>query len=338
VRPWILIVFAMAPGGCLSGDDGFNGGGDADADTDGDTDGDTDADTDSCADIPNGPFELQEVQGLASEDLAFDGDGNLVGSDDNAIYKSAYGDGPSIFVPDIQFRAGMRYSSDGDLVICNNSGGYEGGADELTRIDPEGVRHTIISGLSYPNGITADRNGFVYFTEQSANAVRRVDPLSGDFSYMVDPGGIAAPNGISFAADYQTLYVSGFSGEGIIYQMSIDTETGDHGDLEVFATGVGSGTLDGIAVDACGNVYVCDYATSEDGSTLIYRVSSDGERVRLVIDPSDMGGYGFVYLPNMDWGSGIGGWDANKLYIPEGSTHRVFEVDIGVPSKPRAFP
>ena len=54
-----------------------------------------------------------------------------------------------------------------------------------------------------------------------------------------------------------------------------------------------------------------------------------------VIEGRELGN-GYVYMPNMQWGSGIGDWDPYKLYIPDGSyPQRVYEVDIGIPSKQR---
>ena len=67
-----------------------------------------------CANIPQGPFELVKLNGpMASEDLAFDREGHLIGSNDNAIFKSVYGGQPQVFVPNINFRAGLRYLPSG---------------------------------------------------------------------------------------------------------------------------------------------------------------------------------------------------------------------------------
>ena len=41
--------------------------------------------------------------------------------------------------------------------------------------------------------------------------------------------------------------------------------------LVSWSTGVGTGWHDGLAVDACGNVYMCDYNV-----TAIYRITPDG--------------------------------------------------------------
>ena len=64
-----------------------------------------------CDDLPKGPFNLKPLVGpVASEDLAFDAEGNLVGSDDTTIFKSPYSGSPVPFVPSFEFRAGLRFT------------------------------------------------------------------------------------------------------------------------------------------------------------------------------------------------------------------------------------
>jgi hypothetical protein len=276
-----------------------------------------------CEALPAGPFPLVKLEGpIASEDLAFDREGHLVGSNDATIFKSPYpGSGsPKVFVPKVSFRAGMRFLPNGHLVICDSDKG------QLTRIDETGTMHTVLSGLSYPNGIIVDLQGWVYFTEQNTNLVSRVNPYSGERQILTNK--VQAPNGLIFSPDYRTLYIGGFSGEGTIYALSLSAE-GVPGKVVKWATNVGTGALDGMGADACGNIYVCDY-----GATIVYRISPDGQTKVPIIDGSSEG----AYLPNMQWGSGAGGWDPLALYFPDGWRKEVFEVKIGVPGAPRPFP
>jgi len=275
-----------------------------------------------CDNLPEGPFSLTKLDGpMASEDLAFDPYGNVIGSNDKAIFKSGYNEQPQVFVPNMKFRAGLRYLPNGHLVVCNNNKG------ELVRIDEEGVQHTILTGLSYPNGLTVDLDGWVYLTEHDANKVLRVHPFTGETTTLTTE--ISSPNGVTFSPDYKTLYIGGFSGKKIIYAMSI-SPNGVPGKLIKWAKDVGSGWLDGMAVDACGNVYIADY-----GTTKILKLPPDGSSWEVFIDGSTWDG---AYLPNLQWGSGVGGWSQTSVFLPDGWNKGVFEVDIGVPGKPTPYP
>jgi hypothetical protein len=329
LRAVFVLVSALLGGGC--GDDFHGGGADSDSDTDTDTDVDTDADsdTDSCAAIDDGPFELTRLAGpIASEDLAFDDEGNVVGSDGvSALFKSPI-DGPPEHFASIVQQAGLRYLPSGVLVVADDEAG------DLILVQPDGTEEVLLADMDYPNGIAIGLDGFAYVTEKNSGSVRRIDPETGEFTFIVS-GSIVQPNGIAFSPDYRTLYIAGTSAAGIVHRISID-EDGGPGGLEELVRGVGRGRLDGLAVDACGNVYVCDYGSGVDDATLIYRISADGERARLI---SDSGGAGsWTFFANMDFGTGIGGWNPTSLYFAETSSQSVFEMEIGVPSKPRPYP
>lgn len=274
-----------------------------------------------CDQIPTGPFSLNKLSGpMASEDLAFDDAGNVVGSNDNAIFKSPYGQSPQLWVPNIYFRAGLRFISTGDLMVNNDNTG------QLLRVEPDGTVHVTLSNLAYPNGLAADRDGYIFVTEHDAKRVLRVEPYSQQVD-TISNGLISNPNGVAFNPDYSMMFVAGFSGVGTIYAFPIE-DNGDIGDAFSWATNVGSGWLDGIGLDICGNLYIADYS-----ATKIYRFGPGGGAYTTVVT-----GGGGVYLPNMQWGSGYGGWDEFKMYLPDGWNKGVFEVDVGVPGISRAWP
>jgi sugar lactone lactonase YvrE len=276
----------------------------------------------NCATLPQGPFQLTKLNGpMASEDLAFDDAGNVVGSNDQTIFKSPYNGSPAVFVPNIKFRAGMRYLPTGDLVVCNDNKG------QLVRVEPDGVQHVILYGLSYPNGMTVDLEGYVYFSEHDGQKVWKVNPYTSE-KWLVTTE-IGNPNGVAFSPDYKHLYIDGFSGAKKVYRVEI-LPNHQFGPTEVWANNVGSGWLDGIGVDICGNVYICDYKNSNSD---IYRLNSDGQNKTKIVN-----GVPGRYLPNMQWGSGIGGWDPWKLYIPDGWQKGVFEANVGVPGILKPYP
>jgi hypothetical protein len=322
-----LVIHGCHQADALTTDAGSDGGTDDTDDTD-DSDSATYPEGD-CDNLNPGPFTLSPVPGaIASEDIGFDDVGNLVGSDNTAIFKTPLDGSPQLFVAGLDFRAGMRYLPDGHLMVNHDTNG------NLLRIDPEGEKHVVLSGLAYPNGMTVDPEGYVYVTEHDAGRVLRVHPYTNEYEVLVS--GMSSPNGITFNRDYTLLYIDTFNGDdNTIYTVEIDITTGEHGPLTGWVWGVGSGWHDGLGVDACGNVYVCDYVCFDNwDDTCIYRISEDGiAELDPIIDPPAM-----IYLPNLDWGSGIGGWDDNSIYMPNGWDHNVYEAHIGVPGKLRVYP
>jgi sugar lactone lactonase YvrE len=252
---------------------------------------------------------------IGTEDITFDDAGHVLESDTTSIFKTTRDGQRTVFVPNLPFRAGMRMTKSGKLVVNDD---YTG---TIWRIDPDGSRHSLMTGLSYPNGMEIGGDDKAYFTDQNTNTVYRIDPETGEHRVLTT--GVPNPNGLTFDPTFSKLYIGSFCGSpNAIWQLDIGPD-GEPGTLQPFVTDVGTGCNDGMGVDACGNVYFADY-----GQSVLFRVSADGQTVTQIIH--DQGGY----HANFDWGRGIGGWDADKLYvlaIGEG----IKEVDLGVPSKER---
>lgn len=275
-----------------------------------------------CASLPQGPLPYTIKPGpKASEDLAFDDEGNLVGAQEGNLFKSPFVGEAELWVPGAGgFIAGLRMTAKGILVYADNS------TSTLFRVKPENnFKEMVVSGLEYANGVEVDLEGFVYVAEQSGQRVRRIDPETGEFSILAE--GLVQPNGLSFSPDYKILYVGSFGGgtiTGIHLKPDMTVET-----ITTFMDGIGNGNLDGMAVDACGNVYVCEF-----GPATIWRMTPDGlskvPLIELGVDTS--------WIPNMQWGSGINGWEKETLYVLDFSASRVFEVPLGIGDKPRAYP
>lgn len=82
------------------------------------------------------------------------------------------------------------------------------------------------------------------------------------------------------------------------------------------------GGLDGLTVDACGNVYATEFRTGA-----VHRWGADGGRSEVYAElPSP-------WIPNFAWGSGEGGFAADALYVMDRQEGRLFEVRVGVPGR-----
>jgi len=277
-----------------------------------------------CEKQPDGPWSIETITAVATEDIDFDQDGNLVGSDMSHIWRTDIDGNQQMWVPNFPFRAGMRLLSTGQLVVADN---YQGA---LVRVEPDGSRETVLSGLSYPNGIEIGLDDAVYLTEHDGNRFLKVDAQTGDYE-IVHQGFIQYPNGISFNEDFSALYIAGFSGVGTIYRIPVSKD-GEFGEMESWSTGVGTGWLDGIAVDICGNVYIADYGASQ-----ILKLPPEGKTYEVLVDGSGLGGWYGAYMPNMQWGSGVGGWDTEVMYVPEGwMADRTYSIELGIPGKDRS--
>jgi sugar lactone lactonase YvrE len=263
------------------------------------------------------PFITGQGFGTAEDfDITFDGlhvsapNGNLI------TYDPSTG-GTQLVSPNVGGTACTRMLPDGDFVYCDV------GNNALVRVDAQtGAKAVLSSGFEYPNGGDVDPDGFVYVAEQSAGRVRRVDSATGDATIIAN--GLNNPNGVIWGPGYQTLYVGSFGG-GTVW--AIDRLGPDTFDTpRVFFDGIGTGGLDGINVDICGNVYVTDF-----GPGIVYRILADGSAIGVAANlPS-------TWIPNMRWGNGVNGWNPETLYVSDRTGGRMFGLQIGLPAGNPSF-
>jgi DNA-binding beta-propeller fold protein YncE len=208
--------------------------------------------------------------------------------------------------------AGTRFLPNGDWVIA-------GGDGTLIKVDhASGSNTVVVAGLLYPNGVEVGRDGFVYVAENASDRVRQIDPYTGDQWLVGD--GLVSPNGVILSPDEQTLYVGSFGG-GNIYAFD---RIADHewSPRRILASSPGwDGGFDGINVDICGNVYITEFQVGR-----IWRITPDGLTVDQLVNLPD------PWIPNLRWGSGVGGWDEDVLYVTAWT--RLQALDVGIPGKP----
>lgn len=86
------------------------------------------------------------------------------------------------------------------------------------------------------------------------------------------------------------------------------------------------GGLDGINMDACGNLYVTEYIKGK-----VWRFSSEGAT------PEEVSSLDSQWIPNLHWGLGLGGWDSQTVYVADRERSRLFALPLEVEEKAKAF-
>ena len=264
------------------------------------------------------PVKIEEITGVVSdEDFAFDGEGRLVSLDSagNVVASTRDGDVSVLSAGVTTVATGVAYLPDGDLVIADIR------TDLLLRMSPNGGVEIILGDLRSPNGVEVHPDGWIYVSEQDAGQVRRVDPDSGDFEVIMD--GVPFANGISFAPDYSRIYVASYTGYSIHVQ-ALDEQGMPIGEKQIWYGNITN--VDGLGVDLCGNVYFTEYVAGT-----LWRYDPDGLDLQKVAD------FPTSWIPNMDFGSGLGGWSRDRLYVNSRGQDTVWELDLGVPGRPRAY-
>jgi hypothetical protein len=284
---------------------------------------DGDASTDTlmgwnCAALPSVPLALGSWDGaIAYQDVAFDDQGDLIGGDDFQVYRTQQNAEPQTISDKSLSPKGLEVLDNGDILVA---GIWQ---NELYRVDAAGFVEVVL-GLQSPNALDRGPDGEVYLTEWSGGTIRRVDPYTGANEVLLS--GLTLPNGLTLSLEGDAVFFNtAFTGD--VYRLELLPD-GAPGDVLQLFSGLGSGQLDGMDVDACGNVYVVDnegaiFRFAPDGSALITLHETDG-----------------FHPTSLAWGRGLGGWGDTSLYLAGAwtdGTLSVPEVEIGVAGKEWAW-
>ena len=270
-----------------------------------------------CEALPPGPLALTSLEGLfASEDFAFDGPW-LICHQGNALFRQEYPPGASEAFAVTEGGGGgpasLRMLSTGDLVYANVD------TSTLYRVTLDGGTTAVYGGLGYAMGIDIHVGGMVFLSDLMG--VLWIDPYSGEMDMIIDSGVLNYANGITFSQDYATLYFGTLDG---VFAVAVDPDGTPTSEPAVWGqTPGGDGELLGMGVDACGNVYVL-----HDGDRLLrYPVGGGAAEILAELPAGSWG-------TNLQWGSGVGGWDDRSIYVTDRGLGVYHELEVGVPSKP----
>jgi sugar lactone lactonase YvrE len=250
-----------------------------------------------------------------SEDFTFDAEGYMIQVTGGGLKRTPYGGPSELLVPlDADVR-GTRILPDGRVVLATSQNGT------LLAVDPvTGSQEPLASGLTNPNGVAIGVDGRIYVA--TTGRIMRVDPVGGDVEVVADLPGNSF-DGLTFSPDFTRLYFDEEFGQ--IHYVDFDA-AGNPGTPRLGATiplgGLGFSILDGMAMDACGNLYVAEM------NGTVWRVRVDDGSVEEVVSLP-----GASIIPALNFGfPPVGGWNATSLYVIT-FTGSVYELDIGVPGK-----
>ena len=205
----------------------------------------------------------------------------------------------------------MRSLPNGNFVYADRDTG------SLRQVTPQGEITVLMSNLNYPNGVEVSADGQFAFVTENANPGElyqiNLDTLDTTRLFR----GIRGANGIAISADEQKMYVGTCIGTGIVV---LDRISDDEWSEPRVVHDDPNGCYDAINIDACGNVYFYGFGG-------LIRMSADETTFEKV---ANMNGW----IPNARWGSGVGGWDANTMYLNNRIDQSIYVVDLGVPGKP----
>jgi sugar lactone lactonase YvrE len=130
-------------------------------------------------------------------------------------------------------------------------------------------------------------------------------------------------NGIAISPDENTLYfVLSFEKRVIAMDRLPD---GSWDAPRSFHETPSTSSFQGLEVDGCGNVYWSDLKMG--GTTEIWRKTPDGVHAEVLVTlPTP-------YVPNLHFGSGVGGWERDWLYVADRDDGTLYMIEVGIPGK-----
>jgi hypothetical protein len=320
----------------------------------------------NCKSLPKLPItKYTKIPVSGSEDFTFDNLGYIIGVDsaENTLIRTKYDLTEETIIPNIgsaegafpvrglRFSAGAN-SNTGELVFADVGG------SGLTKINMGTKERTsLTSGVNQPNGLALGQNGFAYLTGADGN-VLRVNIKTGESStFFAQAVENVSLDGIAFSPDFKRLYIDTEFGYLSYLPVKSDGTAGDYVIMAEFPQEEQDpnsemppmpAMLDGMTVDECGNVYVVQM------NGIVWRVSPDSlmekpkmeKVVTIVREPTDggtagtggdvpfgppggPGGPGGLSLNAANFGSGVGGWRSDAIYIIS-MNGGVYEVVVGV--------
>lgn len=269
-----------------------------------------------CMNLPQQPTLVTELDAPRGyHDVAFDSEGYMLGYDGFNLIRVDIEGNVQVVATGLGLIEGMDWLPDETLVVASEFG--------LTMVAPSGAQIPLSTDMR-AYGVTVGPDGMVYAADNGR--LYRADPVTQKLEILVDPtkyGESWLPRTIQFDVDHSLIYI-GTMGTSV-YVAPVDQNFNLLAKPHPLAVILPSATfLDGLGVDACGNLYVPNYETRS-----LYRSGPDGSVSLYLKQEENQYGHG------LEWGNGKGGWKSDALYLPQPyDSNGVVEVVVGVPRRP----
>jgi hypothetical protein len=250
-----------------------------------------------------------------SEEFALDGTGTWLGVvEGQGLFTQTLGGSASLLIPyNSAEAAGLRFRPNGTtLAFADEGGGLIVELDLLT-----GTALPLLAGLPSPNSIAVDALGDLWIGSYGQLVRLR--------SGQVQPEVIAELpytdlDGLTLSPDGQRLWFNGDE-TGDVWAVDVDAARNVTSVGVVFTAPLSLYTqLDGMTTDTCGNLYYL----YTDGQ--LWRHRTDGTNEQLL-------GSQFAYASAISFGSGVGGWERDVLYIQDRGSG-LYALPIGLEGRP----
>jgi len=259
------------------------------------------------------PIGFETRRSSQSADLTFDSEGFLVIANGRDVERLASNGAPQMLIQNaLTFSKvvdGLGVLPGGDVVVADSQ------TDSLDRFTPGSNQRRSINVRS-PAKFARAPGGTLWVTSTDGDLFR-VDLANGKSSVAAHTDGNL--RGVTFGPDFKTIYVSDDRNQVLLSgQIQADgTVTG----LRTFSGRLGE-FPDGLATDACGNVYVAD----RFGGPLL-RVTATG-KTEMVSNLNRAPLYGIAF------GSGKQGWTDTSLYGVSADRGDLYEIRLGIKGAP----
>jgi hypothetical protein len=266
---------------------------------------------DDCAALVPGPFDFISTDSVQTEeDFDFDAQGYLLTQNGTALAGITRQGEVHVVSPSIgPDAAGIRSLVTGDIVVAQPDTGV------LRRVDPlTGSSVVVLSGLSFPNGLEASRDGMIYSSEYTADGrIRMVDPYSGEATVLAQ---MQYPNNMALSPDERTLYVVAGLTTGRV--AAFDRDENDVWSSTPRLVYEHPQTLGGITTDKCGNIYIVEYSAGK-----VYRLpASDPSSPERIADLTSGS------FSSLRFSAAKDDWSPTELFVT--NRFSLFAIDVQI--------